>query len=134
LGSQSAGRDIPGRKCACSGKFAKQREYDHDRQKTAVFGIYHTREQAERSADDLMDAGFSRDDISFPVPDSHSTKAFAHEGEIKEGSVLLSVRCDSSGEITRAKDLLYQTGAQDISSSAEGGADFKGTSTVAAHQ
>jgi hypothetical protein len=50
-------------------------------------------------------------------------EAKRYEGRIKEGGVLLSVHCDTSGEITRAKDLLKQTGAQDISSSGEASAD-----------
>src|ERR1700680_4360059 len=50
-------------------------------------------------------------------------EAKRYEGRIKEGGVLLSVHCDTSEEITRAKDLLKQTGAQDISSSGEASAD-----------
>ena len=182
--------------------------------KTAVFGIYHTGKQAERSVDDLMADGFSSDDISVLLPDSQGTKAFAHEkntkapegttagvttggaiggalgllagigvlaipgvgpfiaagpimsalaglgaggavggligalvgmgipeyeakrfeGRIKEGGVLLSVHCDTSDEIARAKDLLKQTGAQDISSTGEASADYPSETTVAAHR
>src|SRR5688572_13671756 len=50
-------------------------------------------------------------------------EAKRYEGRVKEGGVLLSVHCDTSEEITRAKDLLKQTGAQDISSSGETSAD-----------
>src|SRR6201994_2160256 len=46
-------------------------------------------------------------------------EAKRYEGRIKEGGVLLSVHCDTSDEITRAKDLLKQTGAEDISSAGE---------------
>ena len=181
--------------------------------KTAVFGIYHNRDQAERSVDRLLAAGFSNDDISVLLPDNQGSKDFAHEkntkapegtatgvttggaiggtlgllagigmlaipglgpfiaagpimgalagvgvggavggligalvgmgipeyeakryeGRIKEGGVLLSVHCDTSDEITRAKDLLKQTGAQDISSSGEASADYPATSKTAAH-
>jgi len=181
--------------------------------KTAVFGIYHNRDQAERSVDRLLAAGFSNDDISVLLPDNQGSKDFAHEkntkapegtatgvttggaiggtlgllagigmlaipglgpfiaagpimgalaglgvggavggligalvgmgipeyeakryeGRIKEGGVLLSVHCDTSDEITRAKDLLKQTGAQDISSSGEASADYPATSKIAAH-
>jgi hypothetical protein len=52
-------------------------------------------------------------------------EAKRYEGRIKEGGVLLSVHCDTSGEITRAKDLLKQTGAQDIASTGEASADYK---------
>src|ERR1700674_1401562 len=41
-------------------------------------------------------------------------EAKRYEGRIKEGGILLSVHCDTAGEITRAKELLKQTGAQDI--------------------
>jgi hypothetical protein len=172
--------------------------------KTAVFGIYKTRTSAEHSVDRLLTAGFSNDDISVLLPDSNSSKEFAHEkntkapegtttgvttggaiggtlgllagigalaipgvgpfiaagpimgalaglgvggavggligalvglgipeyeakryeGIIKQGGVLLSVHCDTANDITRAKDLLKQTGAEDISSSGEASADF----------
>src|SRR5450759_2378320 len=46
-------------------------------------------------------------------------EAKRYEGHIKAGGVLLSVHCDTSDEITQAKDLLKHTGAQDISSSGE---------------
>src|ERR1700737_3274245 len=170
---------------------------------TAVFGIYKTRAQAEQAVDRLLAAGFSNNDISVLMPDTTSSKEFAHEkstkapegaatgvatggvvggtlgllagigalaipgvgpliaagpimgalaglgvggavggligalvgmgipeyeakryeGRIKEGGVLLSVHCDTAEEITRAKDLLKQTGAQEISSSGEASAD-----------
>jgi hypothetical protein len=182
--------------------------------KTAVFGIYHTANQAERCVDDLLAAGFSNDDVSVLLPDNQGTKDFAHqkntkapegttagvtaggaiggtlgllagigalaipgvgpfiaagpimaalagmgaggavggligalvgmgipeyeakryEGRIKEGGVLLSVHCDTSEQITRAKDLLRHTGAQDISSTGEASADYPAVSTVAAHR
>src|SRR6202161_4031668 len=46
-------------------------------------------------------------------------EAKRYEGRIKEGGILLSVHCDTSGKITRAKELLKQGGAQDISSTGE---------------
>lgn len=51
-------------------------------------------------------------------------EAKRYEGRIKEGGVLLSVHCDTSKEIDRAKQLLKQTGAQDIASTGEAGADY----------
>lgn len=51
-------------------------------------------------------------------------EAKRYEGRIKDGGVLLSVHCDTSDEITRAKDLLKHTGAQDISSTGESSADI----------
>jgi hypothetical protein len=46
-------------------------------------------------------------------------EAKRYEGRLKDGGVLLSVHCDTSEEISRAKDLLEQTGAEDISSAGE---------------
>src|ERR1700678_121912 len=169
--------------------------------KIAVFGIYQSEKQAERTVDDLLAAGFSNDDVSVLLPDVRGTKDFAHdkgtkapegtaagvttggvvggtlgllagigvlaipgigpfiaagpilsalaglgvggavggligalvgmgipeyeakryEGRIKEGGVLLSVHCDTSDEISRAKDLLKDTGAEDIASAGEAG-------------
>ena len=50
-------------------------------------------------------------------------EAKRYEGRVKEGGILLSAHCDTSGEITRAKDILKQTGAEDIASSGESSAD-----------
>jgi len=166
---------------------------------TAVFGIYSSGEHAERAVDTLIKAGFSSSDISVLLPDTRSTKEFAHvketkapegtttgataggviggtlgvlagigalaipglgpfiaagpimaglaglgvggavgglvgalvgmgipeyeakryEGRVKNGGVLLSVHCDTSEEIKRAKDVLKRSGAEDISSSGE---------------
>ena len=178
--------------------------------KTAVFGIYHNANQAERVVDRLLADGFSNDDISVLLQENQGSKDFAHEkntkapegvttgvttggviggalgllagigalaipgvgpfiaagpimgalaglgvggavggligalvgmgipeyeakryeGHIKAGGVLLSVHCDTSDEITRAKDLLKHTGAQDISSSGEATADYATTNKV----
>jgi hypothetical protein len=46
-------------------------------------------------------------------------EAKRYEGRIKEGGVLLSVHCDTSDEITRAKKILKMTGADDIASAGE---------------
>jgi len=51
-------------------------------------------------------------------------EAKRYEGMIKAGRVLLSVHCDNSDWVKRAKDLLESTGAQDISSAGEASADF----------
>jgi hypothetical protein len=52
-----------------------------------------------------------------------------YEGRIKDGGVLLSVHCDTSDEISRAKDLLKQTGAEDISSTGEKAVSAHGVDT-----
>jgi hypothetical protein len=46
-------------------------------------------------------------------------EAKRYEGRLKEGGVLVSVHCDSSEEVGRAKEVLKQTGAEDISSAGE---------------
>ncbi len=162
----------------------------------AVFGIYKSRAHAESAVDRITASGFSTDDVSVLLPDTQSSKEFAHEkntkapegtttgvaaggalggtlgllagigalaipgvgpliaagpimgalagmgvggavggligalvgmgmpeyeakryeGRVKDGGVLLSVHCDTSEEISSAKDLLKETGAEDISS------------------
>jgi hypothetical protein len=51
-------------------------------------------------------------------------EAKRYEGMVKEGKVLLSVHCDNSDWVRRAKDLMERTGAQDISSAGETSADY----------
>ena len=169
---------------------------------TAVFGIYKSDEHAERAVDSLIAAGFPSSSISVLLPDSRSTKEFAHEkdtkapegatagvtaggvvggtlgvlagigalaipgvgpmiaagpimaglaglgvggavgglvgalvgmgipeyeakryeGQVKGGGTLLSVHCDTSEQVSRAKDLLKATGATDIASTGESAA------------
>jgi hypothetical protein len=54
-------------------------------------------------------------------------EAKRYDGMIKEGKILLSVHCDDSDWVKRAKKILESTGAQDISSSGEAGADYAET-------
>jgi hypothetical protein len=169
---------------------------------TAVFGIYSSGDHAERAVDTLLNAGFTNQDISVLLPDTRSTREFAHvketkapegtatgvtaggviggalgvlagvgvlaipglgpfiaagpimaglaglgvggavgglvgalvgmgipeyeakryEGRVKNGGTLLSVHCDTSGQIERAKDVLKATGAEDIASTGEASA------------
>ena len=166
---------------------------------TAVFGIYPSAPQAERAVDTLISAGFASANISVLLPDSRSTKEFAHEketkapegttvgvtaggviggtigvlagvgmlaipglgpfiaagpimaglaglgvggavgglvgalvgmgipeyeakryeGRVKGGGTLLSVHCDTSDQVNRAKDVLKASGAEDIASTSE---------------
>ncbi len=50
-------------------------------------------------------------------------EAKRYEGRVKNGGVLLSVHCETSEEISRAKEILKSTGAEDIASSGEKSAD-----------
>lgn len=54
-------------------------------------------------------------------------EAKRYEGRVKEGGILLSVHCDDSKWTKRAKEILEQTGAQDVSSTGEASADFQKT-------
>ena len=178
---------------------------------TAVFGIFKTPNLAERAVDDLIAAGYPSNSISVLLPDSGSTREFAHEkdtkapegtavgvttggviggtlgvlagigalaipgvgpfiaagpimaglaglgvggavgglvgalvgmgipeyeakryeGHVKDGGSLLSVHCDTSEQISRAKDLLKRVGATDIASTGEATAAKPGDTRVA---
>jgi hypothetical protein len=53
-------------------------------------------------------------------------EAKRYEGRVKDGGVLLSVHCDNSDWVDRAKDILKRTGADDISSAGEKAATTHG--------
>lgn len=62
--------------------------------------------------------------IGMGIPEYEAKR---YEGRIREGGILLSVHSDSSEWTKRAKIILEQTGAQDISSTGEASADFAKT-------
>ncbi len=76
--------------------------------KTVVCGIYQNAKQAEGTVAALQAAGFAKDAVSLSHPNSEATKT--------AGGVRLSVHCDTPEQEDRAKDLLKQTGAHDVSS------------------
>jgi hypothetical protein len=51
-------------------------------------------------------------------------EAKRYEVRVKEGGILLSVHSDNATWTKRAKEILERTGAQDISVTGEGGADY----------
>jgi hypothetical protein len=51
-------------------------------------------------------------------------EAKRYDGRIRQGNILLSVHCDDSEWSKRAKQILEETGAQDIASSSEAAGDF----------
>src|ERR1700731_4132276 len=183
--------------------FASKRTYNMAGKNTAVFGIYKNSIHAERAVDQIAAAGFSHNDISVLLPDTQSSKEFAHEkntkapegtttgvttggivggtlgllagigtlaipglgpfiaagpimaglaglgvggavggvtggligigipefeakryeARLQKGGILLSVHCDTSEEIKRAKEIFERTGAEDVSSTGEASAD-----------
>ncbi len=46
-------------------------------------------------------------------------EAKRYEGRVKDGGILVSVHCDTSDEVSRAKDVLKAAGGEDIASSGE---------------
>ena len=54
--------------------------------------------------------------IGLGIPEIEAKR---YEGKIKEGNILISVHTDNSEEITRAKQIFTQAGAQDICSTGE---------------
>jgi len=52
-------------------------------------------------------------------------EAKRYEGRLEKGGILVSVHCDTSEEVKRAKDILQRTGAEDISTAGEASADVK---------
>jgi hypothetical protein len=54
-------------------------------------------------------------------------EAKRYEGRVKEGGILLSVHSDNSDWTKKAKKILEQTGASDISSTGEESADWQKT-------
>jgi hypothetical protein len=62
--------------------------------------------------------------IGMGIPEYEAKR---YEGRIKEGGILLSVHCDSSDWVTKAKQVLERTGAEDIGSAGEAAADFEKT-------
>jgi hypothetical protein len=51
-------------------------------------------------------------------------EAKRYEGQIRRGGMLMSVHCDNPEWVKRAKDILKDTGAEDIASAGEASADF----------
>ncbi len=62
--------------------------------------------------------------IGMGIPE-YEAKRF--EGRVSKGGSLLSVHCDSSDWTKRAKQIMEQTGAEDISSTSESSAEYAST-------
>lgn len=59
--------------------------------------------------------------IGMGIPEYEAKR---YEGRVKTGGMLLSVHCDDSDWVGRAKDILKQTGADDVASSGEASAEY----------
>jgi hypothetical protein len=59
--------------------------------------------------------------VGMGVPEYEAKR---YEGRIKSGGILLSVHCDNSEWTKKAKQILKDTGAEDVSSTGEAAADF----------
>jgi len=66
--------------------------------------------------------GFTGALVGLGIPEYEAKR---YEGRLMKGGILVSVHCDTSGEITRAKEIMEQTNAEDISSTSESSADLK---------
>jgi hypothetical protein len=65
--------------------------------------------------------GFAGVLVGLGVPEY---KAKRCEGRIKKGGIFLSVHCDNSDGVKKAMEIVSATGAEDISSTGEAGADY----------
>jgi hypothetical protein len=59
--------------------------------------------------------------IGMGIPEYEAKR---YEGRIKGGEILLSVHCDDSQWTKKAKKILEETGAEDVSSTGEASADY----------
>jgi hypothetical protein len=60
--------------------------------------------------------------IGFGIPEFEAKK---YESRLQKGGILLSVHCDTSEEIKRAKEVMERAGGEDISSTGEASVDTK---------
>ncbi|HYK16987.1 MAG TPA: quinol:electron acceptor oxidoreductase subunit ActD [Bryobacteraceae bacterium] len=59
--------------------------------------------------------------IGMGIPEYEAKR---YEGRVKSGGLLISVHCDSSDWVKRAKTVLEETGAEDVAASGEATADY----------
>lgn len=82
--------------------------------RTVVCGLYQDSEHAERAVAEFLAAGFSKESLTTMESDKQGANSAA-----RTSGTRLSVYCDTSDQISQAKDLLKRSGGQDISSAAE---------------
>ncbi len=64
--------------------------------------------------------GFTGALIGMGIPEYEAKR---YEGRLLKGGILLSVHCDTPEEISRAKEVLKNTGGEDVSSTGESSSD-----------
>ncbi len=64
--------------------------------------------------------------IGMGIPEYEAKR---YEGRVKDGGILLSVHCNTSEEVSRAKEILTQTGAEDVASAGEKAVSTHGVAT-----
>jgi hypothetical protein len=69
--------------------------------------------------------------IGIGIPEFEAKR---YETRLQKGGILLSVHCDTSEEIKRAKDILERTGAEDVSSTGESSVDTNKTDSDVARR
>src|SRR5271154_2679029 len=74
--------------------------------------------------------GFTGALIGLGIPEYEAKR---YEGRLQKGGILLSVHCDSSDAVKRAKEIMKITSAEDISSTGESSADVKADDQRARH-
>jgi hypothetical protein len=62
--------------------------------------------------------------IGMGIPEFEAKR---YEGRLQKGGILISVHCDTSDEIKRAKEVMERTGGEDISSTGEASVDSNKT-------
>ena len=62
--------------------------------------------------------------IGMGIPEFEAKR---YEGRLQKGGILLSVHCDTSEEIKRAKEIVERTGGEDVSSTGESSVDTSTT-------
>src|SRR6202140_4655186 len=69
--------------------------------------------------------------IGMGIPEFEAKR---YEGHLQKGGILLSVHCDTPGEIMRAKEVVKSSGAEDVSSTGESSVDMKTTNREVANK
>ena len=62
--------------------------------------------------------------IGMGIPEFEAKR---YEGRLQKGGILLSVHCDTSDQVKRAKEIVERTGGEDVSSTGESSADSSKT-------